>query len=434
MARKLLGQDKWLSLMGVFSNRAATHYIVGWSIVGFPLLALVTEALGQPSTTASIVFRALAAAAAVLLLIRYPPPNNRIAALLFLMFWSAYLVRLTITTIWDNQHLSQESSFYWVWSVGACFLPAMAIFLAYRYAKLSYLFPCLIVATAVAIILGLVTGDFTFARSDGTLTDINRLNVASLNPISMGHLGVTGVLLGLSAFMAPAPRPSIRAAAIILIAFGGLLTVLSNSRGPFVAVAFCVTVLFVTKPLDKRLVRFGIPLVALLFAAVIYQRDFIFSDAGFVARFTDVFEESDRSAFGRVVAYEGALNQFAENPLFGDSLEERRTRYYPHNIILEAFMATGLIGGLPFLALIFLAVARSWQLVRRRGPEIWIGLLTMQYIVAGMFSGAIFTSNTMWVLIALALSTEVARKVTAAAAGGPMMRREPNYLAAVARS
>ena len=45
----------------------------------------------------------------------------------------------------------------------------------------------------------------------------------------------------------------------------------------------------------------------------------------------------------------GAVNQFFESPVFGSFLEEKIFKEYPHNLLLESFMATGILGGLLFV-------------------------------------------------------------------------------------
>ena len=64
-------------------------------------------------------------------------------------------------------------------------------------------------------------------------------------------------------------------------------------------------------------------------------------------RFSEI--SNDNSSVERFDQLRGGYNQFITNPLFGDFLEERVSKEYPHNLILESFMATGIFGGSLFL-------------------------------------------------------------------------------------
>lgn len=380
------------------------QYIVAWSILGFPLLALATTALGLPSTNLSIFFRTLAAAAALLLILLRVRPANRIAVILFLTFWVVYFTRLAFTTIFDPGSLARPLSYYWIWSFGACFLPALAVLLAFNPTAGDRLhFPLLIMAV-MALSFAVFFGGTSFRRIDDSIAEIGRLNVESLNPISMGHLGVSGVLLGICSFLTGRQRNNMVALAVIAIILGGAITIQANSRGPLFAMAVSLAILFLAGARRRRTYAFGVLFMALLAVVAINQQDAIFSDAGVLWRFQAIFLGVDQSGIGRMISFEGAITQFLESPIWGDAIDERITGFYPHNVVLEAFMATGIAGGVPFLALILGAVAHAWKLVRQGSNQMWIGILAVQYITASMFSGAIYSTNTMWVLVVLTLS------------------------------
>jgi hypothetical protein len=54
-----------------------------------------------------------------------------------------------------------------------------------------------------------------------------------------------------------------------------------------------------------------------------------------------------------------------------------------------------------------LALKASWQLLRSSSEHLWIGLIAIQYIVSAQFSGAIYNSTALWVLIPLVLNLPV---------------------------
>lgn len=390
--------------MWILKRRTLVSFITMWSIVGFPLLALVTTAFEVTSTEISIVFRALAATAAMLLLLRGLRPRNHLAVILFATFWFFYFARLLLTTYFAADPLARPIEFYWIWSFGVCFLPALAVFFAFDLTTSERVRHFTVILTVFALALALIFGGTSFIRPDSTVADINRLNVVSLNPISMGHLGVSGALLGLCVLLPGRKKVSVWVLAVVALCLGGAVAILANSRGPLLAMAACIALLIFAGARRKRTYFLGAFFVALSVFLAINQQDRIASDTGLIWRFQAIFLGIDQSSLGRITAFEGAWRQFLASPFFGDAIEERVTGYYPHNVVLEAFMATGILGGLPFLVLILWSLRRAWTLVRQGSVHMWLGLLSVQYIFAGLFSGALYTSNAMWVTMALVLS------------------------------
>ena len=377
--------------------------IVLWSVAGFPLLAALTTALGGNNTGLSVAGRGAVAVAALLLLSRVrirPTP----AILLFAAFWLAYGMRLAIGLHIQQEPLSRAPGIYWIWAIGACLLPALAMLSGFNANAVRRLLRPLLILSLITIALFLAVGGTGYIRSDGTVSDINRWNVGSLNPISMGHLGATACLLGLAVLTGAGQGRDRRILALLAIGGGGLIALLANSRGPMLALAAGFLLLALARSGHRRGLGILLAAIAAVAALVLSGHDLVYGEGGILARFTAMTGGQDLSAQGRFTAFGGALAQFLGAPLFGDGIEERITGYYPHNVTLEAFMATGLTGGLPFLALTLAALRAAWQLARDGSPVAWVGLLAVQYIVAGQFSGAIYQSPAMWVMMALTLS------------------------------
>jgi O-antigen ligase len=125
-----------------------------------------------------------------------------------------------------------------------------------------------------------------------------------------------------------------------------------------------------------------------------------------VSRVAALAEARDDQTVGmRVVFIQDAWSQFMEHPLLGSALEERNSMTYPHNVNVEAFMATGVFGGAAFLAL---TVAGLWASVRllRRDPDFgWIALLYIQSLAGASTSGSLVGSSSFFAFLAAAVST-----------------------------
>jgi O-antigen ligase len=123
-----------------------------------------------------------------------------------------------------------------------------------------------------------------------------------------------------------------------------------------------------------------------------------------VARIAATFIGTDMAVTARQQSFAGAWEQFARSPIVGDALEEETTRFYPHNVVLESFMATGIAGGLSFIALLSFALWAAYRLIKWHSEHAWVGVIFLQYLIGAQFSGAIYAATTMWTFIGATLA------------------------------
>jgi O-antigen ligase len=319
---------------------------------------------------------------------------------LYLWFWVVYFMRMLYDTHYYAELLSREAQDYWIWSIGGCFLPGLAMFVATSNGSIKRAFYWILYVSVAASLLVLVYGQtsFFFATTE-KIIDINRLNLASLNPISAGHLGGTTLLLGITLSLSRRGSKILLTTAITAIISGMALIILSNSRGPLIAVASVLLVFFIFRMRSVKVwMVTTLFLVCALGASITFQET-IFGERGVTTRLVGIFSSTDLSTMGRVASYSGALDQFFTSPLTGDFLEEHTTGYYPHNLVLESLMATGIIGGVPFVALTMMSLWLSLKLIVRRDDNLWLGMLNIQYLIAAQTSSSLYLSTAMWTLM-----------------------------------
>lgn len=376
-------------------------FVVVWSVIGFPVLASITTVLGLNNTPFSILMRGLALFASVVLILGAVRIHHPLAFSLFMVFWVAYFFRLYISQFIIGEETTFPPQTYWIWGVGASFVPALSVLASYRPAWSVPLPRMFLYAGLIATMLMLLVGDTSITNDSGEFADQGRWNVTSLNPISMGHLGVSTLLIGIGFLRTGNLKGNQRLLVLAAIGLGALLTLYANSRGPLVCllVAFGLMLLAGARRRITWWVILALFLVTMVGSGKI--ADILFSSNGIIDRFTAISTGNDLSSTYRLISFNGAWNQFLQNPLFGNAIEEKITNYYPHNVVLEALMATGLIGGIPFIGLLFLALHAAWKFLSRATSETWIGLLTIQYIFAAQFSGSVVQAGPMWMMIAL---------------------------------
>tara|TARA_R110001606_G_scaffold314556_7_gene461335 strand:+ start:105 stop:1391 length:1287 start_codon:yes stop_codon:yes gene_type:complete len=373
--------------------------IVG-SVMGYPIASLFSQVTGIENQIAAIAMRGAILACAVTILIGSLRISSRLAVALFTLFWGGYILRLAFTFGLTNEVVSEPASTFFIWGLGVCLMPSVAVLL-YKghldFAKMRLTFAIL---GAVAMVGILLLGGTAIETAEGQTFDQNRWNLATINPITIGHLGASLVLTASAALLYEKSkgRRLLFYGAIAGIGLIGLF--LANSRGPLVAMAVAIGTYGLAQIRSKRAWRYSM-IVMLGGLVVLYRKtDALFEASGILDRFARLATGEDRSAMTRTELYSDGIAQFLASPFVGDGLEVRSLGFYPHNVILEAFIATGVIGGITFLVLTLMSIRASYRIMKLDSPKAFMALLAMQYIVAGQFSGAIYQAGPMWVLMA----------------------------------
>jgi O-antigen ligase len=91
-----------------------------------------------------------------------------------------------------------------------------------------------------------------------------------------------------------------------------------------------------------------------------------------------------------------AIQQFADEPFLGSSLVEKNSGEYPHNLIVESFMATGVVGGIMFVAVLVIGLNSAVRILRFQPTAIWVALIFIQNVIGAQFSGSLWGSYQFW--------------------------------------
>lgn len=380
----------------------ALTVIIG-SLAGYFLVSAFASAFGVSGTNISISVRVLVVLAAVAVLSKYISFDiRRYPILLFiLLFWFFYVIRISIDTLVYSDFLSQPVIYYWTFGIGACFLPMLAIVFSPRLdgdvLHLRIYIACLL-AGVMAVVYA---STFSESYSSGVFEDTGRLRLDALNPISLGNLGC---LLVLQALWYLAVRRSSLVKSMFFffgLSIGLYLLVASNSRGPLLALL--VGLLFFAFLMPRRLAFFYLIVLVLLFFVFSWVLYFLGENYGF-GIYDRMFSQNivyDESSLARQFAYAESFRVFFDKPLTGDGLELIEIRSYPHNIVLESFVSTGLVGGIIFVIVIFSVLMKAIRLFESANSFSWASLLFVQFLVAAQFSGSLINSTSFWVSLGL---------------------------------
>lgn len=397
-------------------------FIYVLTVIGFPLVATVPSIVGVSSQVATVPYRVLVLGLALGILFGWWVRGTRIcfnsAVLATLALWALLLARMVFDTVIDPLpgQINIPVSQFLQLSVGACFVPALAFLEFPSDRTLDLARRWIEVLGAVAMLAILYVG----LRGVFQGQVLYRLATPVLNPISVGHVGVSVLIVTLCG-MADSGRIA-RLLRTLLIALCVVVIVASVSRGPIAAAL--VAVLLVALRLRGQKRKIGLPAmllrIALIMAgsaAVVYAVNLL-EEGGyidFIGRLTDTLQ--DVAAQERAAMIAGAWRQFTDNPLLGSAFVELRFMMNPHNILLESLMALGIAG----LALLLLSMTASLvataQVLRAGSRHAWVGLIYLQYVINAMLSGSLFTDNAFWAfgLGVIALAENLRRQRAASA-------------------
>ena len=220
-----------------------------------------------------------------------------------------------------------------------------------------------------------------------------------ISPLGIAYMGSALTVVGLALLVLPKSYSLIyrRILPLVLAGVGVYPMMIGASRGPLIAIIVCSLLLFVARLRERQMKNalfVGIVLCGLGAGFVLVAQE-IGSVAvdRFIGIRTDI--AAGTGAAARLYIWESAVRGFLSSPLLGASLTVPG-QVHPHNFIVEAFLATGVLGGTCFTILLIAGIRRSFRILRHYPEYGWIAILFVHYAVNGMFSSSIGTLPAFW--------------------------------------
>ncbi|MEI7576164.1 MAG: O-antigen ligase family protein [Armatimonadota bacterium] len=246
-----------------------------------------------------------------------------------------------------------------------------------------------------------------------------RFGLENLNPISAGYVGAVAGLAAISFIVEEGSLPHKNWSRILFGAvsavMGVAMVLLAASRAPLVAFFVGVMVLLVAeyriqeraKPRRRIALSLGVSL-ALVSVITLVGAQLIFGLNPF-GRFETAFGDDPthhNSGTHRLLIGEMAMEHFLTNPLIGNAAFINSVEVYPHNILIEALMAGGILAGIPLIFLAALATLGWIKMITARQNPLLIALAFVWAIAAGN-SGVIVENTESWGVMAVMIGFAV---------------------------
>lgn len=370
---------------------------------GYPFLATITEAIDVDNSSISFAFRSFLFFTFCFLLtgMRRLHVNLKrdIPVFLLLIFFFSYLVRLYYSTFLSGERLSRPVEFYWMWFVAGCLVPSIAILVQKRSPNFLQLYQPTFLIFFITTVLALLYGDTTRSTETGLVYLTGRFQLTALNPISLANVGATLSILSIWRLWVYPCGDGWTKLTILVLSFatGIYLIFLTGSRGPMVSLIFCLLIVLWYQRGTRKIAFLSVTL-ALGTVAVIYSIRVAESiDVSTVSRISFLGSDDDVSTNTRIASLQSAINDAIANPIVGAQLEERITRWYPHNLFAEALMATGLLVGGLFIFATLKILRLALSSINERAGYSWVSLIFLLHFSQAMFSSGIYIAVDFWI-------------------------------------
>jgi len=391
------------------------------AITGFPVIAIVPDIIKQPSQTITVAYRGLTLFLTILsIAVAYKERKTyqfTIFSIAHLIFWCMIFIRFFLDLeIYQIQTMIPRN-YYWSFGLVGIFVPTIAFLILLDEPTIGKFLKEVHSVSTFGMFSAVVLNTFValFVSPMNSLAQLNiwRISSSVLSSISLGHLGVTLIILAVTNF--PQQKLSLAVCFRVLCILAGIsILALSGSRGPVLALLICIIILILSQSsIKSKLIFLFIALIMgylIYFFMVTVEENTTYRT---LSRYTTISDiNSDESSANRLSRFSLALDQFVKSPIWGDSMVVRETLDYPHNLVIEAFMALGVIGGLILIFLILKSVLSALSLLRYHNT-LWVGLLYFQFLTGAFVSGSMFLDANFWywsiIVVTVSVSIEQAK-------------------------
>lgn len=411
-------EPKWLRTISVM-------FTFGIGFSGFQLLLLGLSAAGimNESRILTVPYRYGFLAISVIIII-YGVSKKYFSHLGWvwvplLLFWFLYFFRIAIDGYLSPVPLNQEPIEYIKKSFGMVFIPMFIFLMRIGPKENDIAFKAFWMIHVSCLIFSIIFYRDSIGVSYRGLKYTGDGTDMYLSPIILSYIGVVAAVVSLQRYLISFSNKKNKSSSIFLLTLiGGMVLILfSGTRSALIACIVASTIVLF-KSTSKRNKIYQILLIAgaiFVFGVLLYVLMEKIG-TGMVSRYSTLLKEltdGDMNAgAGRSQIYLDGINQFIKNPLLGSGLEEKNFGSYPHNHILEAFMATGIIGGISFVILCCYAVNKSLLILEENRKFGWLACIFLIFFIRGIFSAPIINSTFWCSMMAIyAIPIERRRKI-----------------------
>ena len=377
------------------------------ALIGYTIVLMFALNLGDtevPTRTYTVPLRLLIVGCLALAFLKAMRIPRHPSVPFFLSFSSFYFVRIRVESMKGSGDLYLAPEQFFAYFLSFVFLPFILISATRMDHRIHQLAPRWIFATSV-VFVGLTV---LFYRE--YLGQVSRLSLAMaqgdgyISPLALSY--VSALVLAMIVVFWLHNKKTLRQRVYLSVLIVLLLIpfFLGASRGAVVALAVVGGFFIVV----QRGLKYRIQLLlgsVLVLAVALYAQEYL--GTGVFDRMANLLRdiETGSATAVRLVMWRDGWEQFLEAPFFGNSLQLETFRFHPHNMFIEVFIATGVIGMVAFIGFLVGVFWSAVTIVRDWPNQAWVVVVFLIGFVNNVFSGSISAAATMAIGAGLIVST-----------------------------
>lgn len=315
--------------------------------------------------------------------------------ILFIVFWIFYLLKVLYTeSISTNNELMRSWYEYPMFAFLYVIMPFLAFYSIdfYKYKKII-----LNGFISSGFLLGLVS---LILYGKYLAQGIGRLNLVRyqtgeevLSPLALSYSGALTIVLCIYKFVILKERNKLQVLYLIsTIVLSFIMFLLGSSRGSVIALMFTLPLFLIYSPIKQKI---GLIVLSIFSTPIVIWA----LEASGSSIFTRMGNTVDDKGGGRESLWKDAFFHFIEYPIFGGKIEIGGI--YPHNIILEILMATGILGAILILPVILKGFKLGIENLKYDKTNLFVILIIIQGFTQHLFTAGFYTSTLLFVPLAM---------------------------------
>ncbi|SHG36097.1 O-antigen ligase family protein [Flagellimonas flava] len=317
---------------------------------------------------------------------------------LFVVFWIFYILKVLYT---ENVSFGNQLNNSWFEYIFFALTYVVVPFIAFLSVDFkAYKNVILDAMIFSGFVMGIVS---TYIYGALLITGVGRLSMLTyetgenvLSPLALSYAGALTIVLCIHRLVVikeTSKYQKLYLYATIVFAF--VMFLLGSSRGSVIALMLTLPLFILYSPLKQK--------ISLIVLTIISTPIVIWAiEASGSNIFERIGNTKEDQGSGRQDLWINAFDHFVEYPLIGGRIE--LDYIYPHNLILEILMSTGIIGFFLIIPVIFKGFKLSFFHTKNDRQNLFVLLIIIQGFIQHFFSAGIYTSTILFVPIALVFS------------------------------
>ena len=313
---------------------------------------------------------------------------------LFLVYWLFFLLRMFYDLHINPKIYISDITSFWLLVFSLTIIPLITTYRTFRLVRMDKILWWYFFFSSLALLISVL-------KMEDTSGMIRQAGNIALNSISYANLGLSLIILSIFILYERGISKTLNLLVFLMLLFAIYCLFIAGSRGPLASLFIIGTIWYFLR--SGNFLGFFITVIVI--SIITTYLDGIISLIGQVSpilesRFSDTLTEGDTSRRKELSNF--AWRAFLDSPIFGKQfgIFENNNINYPHNILLEGFMALGL-GGFLLLFVSLSALIKACRLILMRNKNYWLSLLFLQHLINSFISGSIYFTPMLSVTILL---------------------------------